>query len=233
MTYGQIKQRIETYLTENYSTGNFKIAFKNAVVPLLETNRFKRIYNLYSEIETTRYEDREMAELFLNEAIEEIKNLSIDLQLNIPGEITNVKPVPNMVYENVDNLFSKDIKKRVGAKKFLLNHLQRQESTPTFEPVNEAVLITLLTNEFNERFSNISEEERKNISKYLNLNEGDVKNEMKTKQQEVTEKLNGLISENTSKEEKNKIGQTLDELQSMEFNRYNLYRLDVLLQDLG
>jgi hypothetical protein len=231
MTHGQIKQCIETYLTENYSKGNFKTAFKNAVVPLLETKKFKRIYNLYNEIENTRYEDKEMAEIFLQEAMTELDRTGRGLVLNIPPEIITMKIRRNPLYESIDNLFAKDIKKRVEAKKYILQHLQRPESTPSFEPVNEAVLIALLTNEYNEQFSNISEEEKKALTRYLNLNEAEVRNEMRTKQHEATDKLNALVIE--SEEEKAKVIQTLNEMQTMDYNRYNLYRLDVLLQDLA
>jgi hypothetical protein len=235
MKYGQIKQSILTYLTEHYSTGNFKVAFKKAVVPLLETKKFKEIYYLYSQIEENRFDDQKSAEFFLHEAVQRIKSLSKGLHLNIPEEITSVQGQTNLIYENIDTLvYSKDVMKRVVAMKSLWEHLTRAEGeSALFAPVNEAILINILTSEFNQQYSNITESEKQTISNYLNLNEADLKNAIKEKQELATQKLNDLAGQCSTKEEKDKVFKTLNEMKNMDCNRYNLFRLDSLLQDLG
>jgi predicted HTH transcriptional regulator len=130
-------------------------------------------------------------------------------------------------------IYGKDLMGRAQAKKTLVDHLRREPSeTPKFEPVNEAVLITLLTNQFNETFGDINESERAKLAGYLNLSGEELRKAMYEKRLSAREKLTSL-SEEAEKDVKDKIIETLNEVETMETNRLNLYKLDNLLSDLG
>jgi hypothetical protein len=153
------------------------------------------------------------------------------------NDVVQVKEtVQNPIYEAIDTLIyntgALDLKSRIAAKKTLIEHLTKEKSeTPQFAPVNEAVLITLMTNQFNEAFGNISESDKAMLTIYLNESEEKVAERMEENRKNILQNLQ-MMKNQESGETLQKINETIEEVTTMQPNRYNLYKLDNLLNDL-
>jgi hypothetical protein len=236
--FGQVKQNIVSYLTENYKTDTFGNSFKKLFKPIKESKDYKEVFVLYSQVEEASFpRDAETAAIFLEEAIDTIRkkiaNPNVMIAQHEIAKIVGNKAAANPIYEAVDTLvYSRDLMKRTNAKKSLLSHLQRNMDAPNFTPVNEAILINLLTNEFNDQFGNINEEEKEKLLMYLNSTPEVISEKVNVKKQAIIANLNVMKDEEKDEVVVQKIHETIQKVQLMESNRYNLYELDNLFVEI-
>jgi uncharacterized protein YfkK (UPF0435 family) len=200
------------------------------------------MYSLYEELEGKTFEDKETATLYVEELSRILKEKTSEIQtdLNQLNEsLSNVESKSNDLYESIDSLSTPDnlsnISDKVIAKKYLVEHLTKNktnESLTVDEGVNESLLNSVLVNNFNVSFDKtLNEEEKGRLKNILSLNQED----LETKFEEITESIKGKLDSivESDAEFKTKSIEVKTEINEMTQSKYNLYRLEELLNNLS
>lgn len=93
-------------------------------------------------------------------------------------------------------------------------------------------MLKIVTNTFNKEYSNISEEDKKELKSLLSLNKKQISEEIKLVKENVILKLSDKIAESDDSELKEKIGNTIQKIQESESDLISLYKLKQLEQGL-
>ena len=241
-TFGNIKNKILVKLTESYGKKDFKNNLNTYFKPITKNDTLKEIYSLYEELEGKTFEDKETATLYVEELSRILKEKTSEIQtdLNQLNEsLSNVESKSNDLYESIDSLSTPDnlsnISDKVIAKKYLVEHLTKNktnESLTVDEGVNESLLNSVLVNNFNVSFDKtLNEEEKGRLKNILSLNQED----LETKFEEITESIKGKLDSivESDAEFKTKSIEVKTEINEMTQSKYNLYRLEELLNNLS
>ena len=85
--FGQYKQSLNNTLVSNYSNKKlFKKTFHNLMQGLRENKLSREFFVLYGEIENKRFDDKDLAEVYLNEVIRTLKSKKKNLKIPIIKE---------------------------------------------------------------------------------------------------------------------------------------------------
>ena len=241
-TFGNIKNKILVKLTESYGKKDFKNNLNTYFKPITKNDTLKEMYSLYEELEGKTFEDKETATLYVEELSRILKEKTSEIQtdLNQLNEsLSNVESKSNDLYESIDSLSTPDnlsnISDKVIAKKYLVEHLTKNktnESLTVDEGVNESLLNSVLVNNFNVSFyKTLNEEEKGRLKNILSLNQED----LETKFEEITESIKGKLDSivESDAEFKTKSIEVKTEINEMTQSKYNLYRLEELLNNLS
>lgn len=233
------KKQILNIFTESFSK-NDKSKMKELLMLLKENSELKDLYLFYEEIERKYIDNKNLAEEYVNLLSEQLKGknkIFADKMIkNLLNENVEDYDVENSeLYSQLDTLLEEDnirnIDKKIIAKKYLVEYLTTKkeiesEDNEDIEPtLNENLLNTVLTSNFNTYFNNVlNEEEKQTLKDILSLNESELKINFNTLKEEVSSKLESLITESNG-ELKEKLEMTKNELSSMKMNKYNYYKL--------
>ena len=241
-TFGNIKNKILVKLTESYGKKDFKNNLNTYFKPITKNDTLKEMYSIYEELEGKTFEDKETATLYVEELSRILKEKTSEIQtdLNQLNEsLSNVESKSNDLYESIDSLSTPDnlsnISDKVIAKKYLVEHLTKNktnESLTVDEGVNESLLNSVLVNNFNVSFDKtLNEEEKGRLKNILSLNQED----LETKFEEITESIKGKLDSivESDAEFKTKSIEVKTEINEMTQSKYNLYRLEELLNNLS
>ena len=143
------------------------------------------------------------------------------------------------MYESLDRLSTEDklgnISEKVIAKKFLVEHLTTSKVSDTLKVetgVNESLLNSVLTNNFNISFDKtLSEEDKTKLKDILSISNED----LNTKFGELKESINGTLDSLVEVDNgfTSKSDEVKKEINEMTQTKYNLYRLEELLENLN
>lgn len=235
--FGEIKSKIETYLTESYKKNNLRdnlFIFEELV---LKNKTLSQIFFLYDELSENKGLNEGFAKDFVNESIITYENLVNKISNH---QLKELKMWVGHVrcenkYKDLDDLFSTNVltlENKIKSKNIILERLKSKKiekkeiiKVPLKSMVNVA-------NKTVESFvSSLSESERKELKKLLSTpKETLIENYNKTKE-EVVLKLNK--QQDSSDEETSKtIEQVLNRLQTESFNELNYFKLRKLNEDL-
>jgi hypothetical protein len=235
--FGELKSKIETYLTESYRNGNLKDSLFVFEELVLKNKNISRIFFLYDELSSNKGLQESIANEFLNESITAYENLSNKVS---PFNIKEIKMWIGHVqcenkYKEIDNLFSTNVltlENKIKSKKVILESLKKQNTEK-----KEIIKVPLksmvnVANKTVENFvSSLNESERKELKKLLSTpKETLVENYNKTKEV-VMEKLNSQ-KESSDEDTSKTIDQVLNKLQRESFNELNYFKLRKLNEDL-
>jgi mannose/fructose/N-acetylgalactosamine-specific phosphotransferase system component IIB len=241
--FGTIKSKVLQSLTESYAKQD-KEQIKEIITTIKKDKNFKEMYLFYEEFENKYIESPEDAALYL----EEIRSILYDKPSHIKktckifeNEFKNIQVEENELYSNLDAFIDprklQNIDKRIIAKKKLIEHLTTKKETPIVEGItftdNENLLHNVLVNNFNVLYGNtLDENEKKELSKILSISDEDLKTNFESLQEEVTTKMNEILSEEKNTDLKLKLGTALSEATCMKPSKYNYYKLQQLKSGL-
>ena len=241
-TFGNIKNKILVKLTESYGKKNFKNNLNTYFKPITKNDTLKEMYSLYEELEGKTFEDKETATLYVEELSRILKEKSSNIQTDLnklSEDLSNVESTSNELYESIDSLSTPDnlsnISDKVIAKKYLFEHLTKNKTNELLtvdQGVNESLLNSVLVNNFNVSFDKtLNEEEKGRLKNILSLNQED----LETKFEEITESIKGKLDSivESDAEFKTKSIEVKTEINEMTQSKYNLYRLEELLNNLS
>jgi len=241
-TFGHVKSKVLVKLTESYGKENFKSELKKYFQPIMKNNTLKEMYSLYEDIETMTFDDKETAQLYVEELSKVLKDRYNELGTSLSElneSLKDVKGGENKLYESLDVLSCPDklgnISAKVVAKKSLVEHLTSNKTNDDLrveQGVNESLLNSVLVNNFNVSYDKtLSEEDKSKLKDILSLTQSEVEEKSKTLQESINSKLDGLVE--SDKEFKSKADMVRKEISEMNYNKYNLYRLEDLLEGLS
>lgn len=240
-TFGHVKNKVLVKLTESYGKKDFKENLKKYFKPIMNSTVLKEMYSLYEDIETMSFDDKETAQLYVEELSKVLKDKHHDVSksvFDLNESLKGVEKTENPLYESLDVLSCPDklgnISEKVVAKKSLVEHLTKNKVSDTLEVeqgVNESLLNSVLVNNFNVSYDKtLSEEDKTKLKSILGLTQLEVEEKTKTLHESINSKLDDLVE--SDKEFKTKADMVRKEISEMNYSKYNLYRLEDLLDGL-
>lgn len=234
--FGKLKTKILGKLTESYSSNNKK-EMKEILKTIKGNDDFKEMYLFYEEVEMKYFEDKEVAKLFVEELSSVLKDKSKKMSSfckSLQESLKDVQSEENEVYSILDQLSEHDtlnnIDKKVIAKKKLFEHLTTKKVTKESEKVihtnNESLLQAVLVNNFNVLYNNnLNEEQKQTLKNILSMSSDEIETKTIELKESLNEKINGLISESSDLEMKEKLNRVKDEVNGKKPSRLNYHSL--------
>lgn len=235
--FGELKSKIETYLTESYKKNTLKdnlFVFEQLV---LNNKNIAKIFFLYDELSDKKGLTESIANDFLNESI-----VVYETTINkiYPVHIKELKAWIGHVkcenkYSEIDNLFSKNIltlESKIRSKKIILENLKKNKENKK-EVLNVPLksMINVANKTVKNYIASLSESEQKEIKIFLNAPKKNLKENYINTKEEVVEKLQK--QKNGSNIEISKtIDEVLTKLQTESFSELNYYKLKKLNEGL-
>lgn len=241
---GVLKTKILKKLTESYSNQN-KSEMKDILKTIKENKDFKELYLFYEEIENKYFEDKEIATLYVEElnSILRLKSKSITEFCGVLNQkLGDLEVNENELYSNLDQLLEDDslnnIDKKVIAKKKLVSHLTTKkkvnESKVDDLILNENLLHAVLANNFNVLYSNsMNEEEQEELKGILSMPQEDLEKNITELKESILSQVGTILSENQDDDLLKKLNRVQEEVNEMNFSKFNLYKLKELKNGLS
>ena len=245
--FGVVKSKLLTKLTESYSK-NDKSEVKELLKLIKENKAFKEMYLFYEEIENKYFEDKEIAKLYVEglntyfgQPMGNLNDLNVFCE-SLHNKLSEVEIETNELYESLDTLSEKDslmnIERKITAKKNLIDYLTRKKENKDINKeiysVNEGLLNSVLTNNFNVLYGNtLSEEEKNNLKVILSLSSDDIVTKSIELKESIVSKIETLINESNDNELKSKLNKVREEVETKELSRINYFRLTELKNGLN
>lgn len=235
--FGELKSKIETYLTESYKKKNLKDNLFVFEELILKNKNISQIFFLYDELSDNKGLQENFAKDFINESIITYENLVNKIP---PHQIKELKMWVGHVqceniYSEIDNLFSTSVltlENKVKSKKIILETLKTKKSEK-----KEIIKVPLksmvkVANKTVENFvSSLNESEKNELKKLLSIPKKTLLENYNNTKDEVIQKLNS--KKDSSDEETHKtIDEVLNKLQTESFNELNYFKLRKLNEDL-
>lgn len=240
---GKLKINLVNKLIESYSNGNLS-DMRSILKEISKNKNLKDLFLFYEEIEEKTIDDDDIAKLYveqlsniLNEKYVIVKNKCEELISKLDDNLTE----SNDLYDLLDiltedtNLNNLDLK--IKAKKDLIEYLKKPK--PDSEVIsenfteNEALLYSVLTNNFNNVYNRLlNEDEKGKLKFYASLTDREVVNMVTEAKQEIKDKINTLKEDIQDEEIIEKLNLTLKEVDETSESRYDLFRLNELKKDL-
>ena len=212
---------------------------------LKENKKLKDLYLFYEDVEKKYFDDKQMAMTYVNQLSEQLKgqdtifrNKKIYDLLNENVEEYDVEN--SELYQHLDTLLEDDnfrnIDKKLISKKYLVEYLTTKkeidEDGEVESTINENMLNTVLTSNFNNYFNaTLTEDEKTELKTILAITTEELNENFNTLKEEITNKVGKLINENTG-DIKEKLEMTNVEISQMKVNKYNFYKLNQLKNGL-
>lgn len=236
--FGELKSKIETYLTESYSKQTLKdniFVFEQLV---LKNKNISKIFFLYDELSDKKGLNESTATEFIHESITAYENL---VNKVTPKQIFELKSWVGHVkcenkYQDVDNLFSNNIltlENKIKSKKVITESLKRQkeESKEVVNvPLNSMIKVANKTVE--NYISSLNESERKELKKILSTPKETLIENYNNEKENVISKLSEQKDNESDSDTIKTIDQVLNKLQTESFSELNYYKLKQLNEGL-
>lgn len=236
--FGELKSKVETYLTESYKNNKLKDSLFVFEQLVLKNKNVSKIFFLYDELSDKKGLSESVANEFINESIVAYENLYNKIK---PSTIKDLKSWVGHVkcenrYEKIDNLFSSNIltlenkiKSKRLIKESLVSKPQNQKETIK---VPLKTMINVANKTVGNFISSLSEEERKELKTLLSESKEVIEEKYNKEKKIVLEKLNSKkIAEKESDTIKT-IDQVIEKLQKESFSEIAYFKLKNLNEGL-
>tara|TARA_B100002019_G_C21271377_1_gene602554 strand:- start:968 stop:1696 length:729 start_codon:yes stop_codon:yes gene_type:complete len=241
--FGIVKNKLDNILVESFQDKDeFKKIFHESMSALKTNKTSREFFVIYSQLENKKISDPIKAEEYLNETLDFLKRKKRHLRLTKLEKTLSKfnefhKKSRNTLYENLDILIFEnnalDIEKRIEAKKNVLKCLtETKKEFVTESKIPNSLLINLSTKKFNEKFSNLTESDKKKFKNLFNKDINKLENEMNSLVEEVTGKLDNLISETEDKNLLSKLEETRKKISESKTNKVSFYKIKELNKTL-
>ena len=170
MKFGELKSKIEKYLTESYGKKNVKkdlFVFNELV---LKNKNISKLYYLYDELSSKKGLSEDVANEYINQATTIYENTINKVSPNTFKELEmwvgHVKT--NNEYNNIDNLFSKkllNLESKILSKKTICENLQKSVIIENKEVINVPInsMLNIANKTIKNFISNLNESEQKEL----------------------------------------------------------------------
>lgn len=241
--FGEIKSKIENTLVENYGKKGFKSFFKGFKTQILSNKNLSEAYFLYDSLSSKKGFSKEMADEYLNSSVEKLKEIFQKEDKNLVklnewiNKVSKEKvendyaDIDTVVYMNnsVKNL-EKLVESSLRIKKLISDKSEVKETKTINLPLSS--MIKVGTNIFNNRFSDITESEKKELNNLLSMDKKTLEAQINESKKNVIEKLKSTLNESEDKELHNKIYNTIEKINDSEISFLTLYRIKELEKEI-
>jgi hypothetical protein len=236
--FGILKSQIENVLLESYNNNTFKQEIKNFKELVLNNKNINNLYYIYDDLNTNKGLNENVINDYIYEcvtiyenSINHIKHSDIE---KIKSWVKNVKT--ENLYENIDNLFSKDIltiENRINSKKIISETLKKQPQ-PTKEIINLPIIsmVNVANKAIVNHIDSLQESDKKELLNLLSSDDTTLNNEFDSIKENVVLKLTEMKNNVEDESTKNRIDETLSKVISEKYDKLNYFKLKNLNQNL-
>ena len=235
--FGTLKEKILVHITEAYS--NKDTDSVKTILNKIKDKDFKEVYLFYENFENKVISDESIVDLYINESEtllkEKLKTIR-EVQSELENLLKDVELVnENKIYSLLDNLTEStnlnNVEEKIKTKSEIKKHLLTNKNTVTESSSvfvsNENLLLAVLTNDFNNKYTDfLSEDEKKTFKEIVNLSEDELDGKFVELKEGVITKLDSLISGDP--EVDNKINETKDKIMNENFKSNKINYLTIL-----
>jgi len=238
MKFGELKSKIETYLTESYGKGTLKdnlFIFEQLV---LKNKNISKIFFVYDELSDKKGLNENIANEFINESTIAFENLHNKIN---PSELREINLWVGHVkcenkYKDIDDLFSTNIltlESKIKSKKIIVENLKskKEDSTETIK-VPLKTMVNVANKTVTNFISSLNLSEQKELKKILNTPKETLIENYNKEKEIVLEKLEAQKDKEEDNETIKTIDQVLSKLQNEQFSELNFYKLKQLNEGL-
>lgn len=238
MKFGILKSKIETLLSESYAKNTFKVEIAFFKKYVLENKNISKMYYLYDDLNSNKGLDKTIVESYVNESISMFKNISNKIKSSDLDNLkTWVKDVKSEnLYSHIDNLFSDSIlslESKINSKKVIFESLTKEPKVIQESPkVPIKTLISIANKSITNYVSNLSESDRRELVDLLSQDDKQLMENFEPLKSSVISKLTSLKRENTDYETGKKINETINKVQSEQYDKLSYFKLKGLNDSL-
>lgn len=238
MKFGELKSKIETYLTESYGKGTLKdnlFIFEQLV---LKNKNISKIFFVYDELSDKKGLNENIANEFINESTIAFENLHNKIN---PSELREINLWVGHVkcenkYKDIDDLFSTNIltlESKIKSKKIIVENLKskKEDSTETIK-VPLKTMVNVANKTVTNFISSLNLSEQKELKKILNTPKETLIENYNKEKEIVLEKLEAQKDKEEDNETIKTIDQVLSKIQNEQFSELNFYKLKELNEGL-
>lgn len=236
--FGEIKSKIETYLSESYKENRFKSSLFVFEELVLKNKNISKIFFLYDELKDQKGLNESVANEFIHESITAYENL-----------INKVKPVHiqelnawvghvvcENKYQEIDNLFSTNVltlENKIKSKKVILENLKtKKEDQKEIIKVPLKSMVNVANKTIDKYIASLTESERKELKTILSKPKETLIENYNNEKENVISKLTKQKNNESDSDTISTIDQVLNKLQTESFSELNYYKLKQLNEGL-
>ena len=236
--FGELKSKIEIYLSESYKKGTLKdnlFIFEELV---LKNKNISRIFFLYDELSTKKGLQESIVNEFINESITAYENLTNKVN---PYNLKEIKMWVGHIkcenkYKEIDNLFSTDVltlESKIKSKKIICEILKTKgQEKKEIIKVPLKSMLNVANKTVGKFISSLKESEQKELKKILSTPKTQLIENYNDAKDLVLEKLNEKKDNENDSDTINTIDQVLLKIQKESFSELNYYHLKQLKESL-
>ena len=236
--FGELKSKIEIYLSESYKKGTLKdnlFIFEELV---LKNKNISRIFFLYDELSTKKGLQESIVNEFINESITAYENLTNKVN---PYSLKEIKMWVGHIkcenkYKEIDNLFSTDVltlESKLKSKKIICEILKtKEQEKKEIIKVPLKSMLNVANKTVGKFISSLKESEQKELKKILSTPKTQLIENYNDAKDLVLEKLNEKKDNENDSDTINTIDQVLLKIQKESFSELNYYHLKQLKESL-
>lgn len=238
MKFGTIKSKIETLLTKSYPNNTFKKELSFFKTNVLENKNISKLYYLYDDLNSNKGLDKTIVESYVNESITMFNNISKKIKLEDLNKLKMwVKDIKSdNQYSHIDNLFSNSIltlESKINSKKAIFESLMKQPIVIQESPkVPIKTLISIANKSITNYVNNLSESDKRELVDLLSQDDKQLMENFEPLKSSVISKLSSLKRDNTDYETGKKINETIQKVQSEQYDKLSYFKLKGLNDNL-
>lgn len=233
MKFGEILSKIENKLVGSYVNETFKKEMNNFKKYVLENKEVSSVYHIYNQLNTKQGLDKDVAELFVNESVRQIEKTLTKVNFK---EINNwVKDVVcENQYSDIDNLVytrPNTILESVSSKKNIINKLMEKHQVQ--ESINLPIesIFKIAGKQLENYIENLDESSKNDLSKVLMTEDTELSKEFTDLKSKTIDALTNITSVE-DEVTKNKLTETIQQIQNEEYSKINYVRLYSLYNNI-
>jgi hypothetical protein len=238
MKFGILKSKIENCLVESYKKDTLKrdmFVFEELV---LKNKSLSTLYFLYDELSKNKGLNESIVNEYINESIVLFENTISKINTN------DVKDVNQWIghivsenrYQDIDNLFSNNastIEEKLKSKKTISENLKK-DPTKVKEVIEVPLksMVEVANKTIKTYLNDLTESEKKQLNTLLSTPDDKLNKKYEFLKEDVIEKLETLLTESEDSETNQKINETIEKLQTENYDKLNYFKLRQLNENI-
>jgi hypothetical protein len=240
-SFGEIKTSVEKSLVKNYGKSSFKSLMKEFKKNILDDKQISEMYFLYDALSKPSGFNKEYVGDYVNESTDVLKDLiqkNTEKLERLSAWVESMIQLDENEYKNIDTIvYNKSVKnldKVIESKNVIKSLLITEKKEVVKESVSIPLssMLKIASNVFNEKYENISEEEKNELKSLLGLTKEETKQQVKELTEDVVGKLQNKLNEEEDSEVKVMIETTISKVQESKEDLVSLYKLKQLYSGL-
>jgi hypothetical protein len=232
MTFGKFKSFIENKLIESYTNENdFKKSLREFRHNVLNNKNLSKIYSIYDQLSSPQGLSEKDANQFLEEGIDLLSRIlpHVKLPKTLQETIENqYYDIDVLVYNHKINLHE-----RLESRKNILNTLTKDKKVVS-ESINIPIktMVNVANQTLRSYVDSLDESSKKEFFKIINEDSKVLEETFEKMKSDGINKLYSILENETEKEIKEKITETIDKLKTEKFDQLNFVRIKNLINSI-